>query len=78
MELHEQLKQWFTSRGYTIRVVAEALGYGYSQTEGVLNGRERLNDRFKWRVIETYPETALFLLPGAVVRSVVSHYAPGG
>ena len=63
-----QLWQFLKDRGITQEQAAHALGYTTNYTSGVLTGRHRLTRAVKMAFLETYPETAAFLLPGGGER----------
>lgn len=58
-----QLWQYLKDNGITQEEAAERLGYNLNYLNGVLVGRRALTDGVRFRFVECYPETAVFLLP---------------
>lgn len=68
-----QLWQWLKDKGITQEQAAHAMGYTLNYTNAVLTGREPLTRAIKMAFIETFPETANFLLPAPIAKTVASH-----
>lgn len=73
MEPHERLWKWLKVRGISQEEAARATGYSLNYIGSVLRGTYPLTGAVTYKFIETYPETAPFLLPDHVVKSVVAH-----
>ena len=57
-----QLYQFFKDKGVTPQEIAIQTGYSYGYIIELLRGTEPLTDGAKFRILDAYPETALFLL----------------
>ena len=59
-----QLWSYFKNEGITLEDIASDTGYSVRYVLDVLEGRHPLSDRTKFRIIDSFPETAAFLLNG--------------
>ena len=71
-----QLWQWLKDQGITQEKAARETGYTVNYLNAVLLGRQPLTPAARFRFVETYPETAAFLLPSPVVSSLTAN-TPG-
>lgn len=61
-----RLYQFFKDKGISPQQVADATGYSYNYIVELLRGTEPLSAAAKFRLLEAYPETSLFLLDESV------------
>ena len=59
-----QLWSYFKNEGIMLEDIASATGYSVRYVLDVLEGRHPLSDRAKFRIIEAYPATGVFLMNG--------------
>lgn len=71
-----QLWTYFKDNGHTIKDVSEKTGYAINYVYNLLNGSDPMNDRAKFRIMQAYPDTALFLLPPTVTPVVSDEKTP--
>ena len=70
-QAHAQLWQWLKDNGITQEEAARATGYTVNYLSSVLRGVVPLTGNVIIRIANVYPETALFLLPDRVVKSLM-------
>jgi cyanate lyase len=58
----EQLIQFFKEKGVGVEKVAEATGYTPLYMTNLLYGYDRMNDRARFRIMQAFPDTAVFLV----------------
>ena len=72
-----QLYQWFKDNGISLREIAAATGYHYTYVSELLTGATPLTDGARMRFVETFPETAIFLLDASVLSATGKAIAEG-
>lgn len=63
-----QLWQYFKDKGITQAEIAQKTGFTLIYINGMLNGRYPLSAGLTLAILQAYPETARFLMPGFVVE----------
>ena len=69
----QRLRQWLRENRISQEEAARATGYTANYLNAVLRGVHPLNGNVILKFAETYPDTAPFLLPDRVVKSLVAH-----
>ena len=72
-QAHSQLWQWLKDQGISQEEAARATGYTVNYINAVLRGVHPLNGNVILKFAEKYPESAHFLLPDRVVKTLVAH-----
>ena len=58
------IKDFMRERGYTQTELADKLGYSQPHIANLINGKDQVSDKFKWRWLEVFGPSALRYVDG--------------
>lgn len=58
------IKEFMQERGYTQAELAEKLGYSQPHIANLINGKDQVSDKFRWRWVKVFGPADLKVLDG--------------
>ena len=58
------IKEFMHEKGLTQAELAEKLGYSQPHIANIINGKDPINDKFRWRWLEAFGVSAMRVLNG--------------